>query len=522
MRETSFIEQNKHKWKEFEVSFENEKDPEKASNLFIQITDDLSYSRTYYPNRSVKIYLNNLAQKVFQTIYRNRVRRRRKLFLFWTDDLPLQLYSVRKQLFLSLMLFLVAFSIGIFSSMHDPDFARFILGDTYVNMTEANIEKGDPMAVYKEMNQFDMFLGITINNLFVAFITMIFGIILGVGTAYFIIYNGIMIGVFQYFFIQRGLFAESFLTIWVHGALEVSAIIVAGAAGLTLGKGFVFPGTYTRMQAFRLNGMRAIQTFLGVAPIIVLAAINESFLTRYTETPDIVRGILIALEFAFMIYYFVLLPKAKVRRGDTVKKRSDEIPPDRKPEIIWHKIKSGGEVFSDSFTMLKSFLGPLFLIIGILAFGYCFVVYKFLGGNQWLYHSEYVTRFDAIVEAIGDIRVLLNYHWHQLLFVMNATVFAVILTLSGYILRQAKSGIYRFSYPSLLHYMVHRGPILLLMAFALHAILYSPSNWDPFYFFCLPRSSCYVLVKWQMIHSNGKVSAIISINSCRSSFYIFH
>ena len=65
MRETHFIEQNKEKWNEFEQRFVDESDPEKVSNLFIQITDDLSYSRTYYPNRSVKIYLNNLAQKVF-------------------------------------------------------------------------------------------------------------------------------------------------------------------------------------------------------------------------------------------------------------------------------------------------------------------------------------------------------------------------------------------------------------------------------------------------------------------------
>ena len=76
MRETSFIEQNKQKWGEFEQKFEKESDPEKVSNLFIQVTDDLSYARTYYPNRSVKIYLNNLSQKVFQTIYKNKVRRR--------------------------------------------------------------------------------------------------------------------------------------------------------------------------------------------------------------------------------------------------------------------------------------------------------------------------------------------------------------------------------------------------------------------------------------------------------------
>ena len=60
MRETSFIKQNKEKWKEFESILEKkDKDPDKLNDLFIQITDDLSYSRTFYPNRSVRVYLNN-------------------------------------------------------------------------------------------------------------------------------------------------------------------------------------------------------------------------------------------------------------------------------------------------------------------------------------------------------------------------------------------------------------------------------------------------------------------------------
>ena len=109
MRETSFIEQNKQKWGEFEQKFEKESDPEKVSNLFIQVTDDLSYARTYYPNRSVKIYLNNLSQKVFQTIYKNKVRRRRKFQTFWTDELPQKMHDSRWQLLFTFTLFMIAF-----------------------------------------------------------------------------------------------------------------------------------------------------------------------------------------------------------------------------------------------------------------------------------------------------------------------------------------------------------------------------------------------------------------------------
>ena len=71
MRETSFIKQNKEKWAAFEQDLKkNNVDPDKMSELFVQITDDLSYSRTFYPNRSVRVYLNNIAQQIFYSIYK--------------------------------------------------------------------------------------------------------------------------------------------------------------------------------------------------------------------------------------------------------------------------------------------------------------------------------------------------------------------------------------------------------------------------------------------------------------------
>ena len=66
MRETNFIKQKKDKWIELERTIQQvNPDPDKLNDLFVQITDDLSYSRTFYPNRSVRVYLNGLAQQIF-------------------------------------------------------------------------------------------------------------------------------------------------------------------------------------------------------------------------------------------------------------------------------------------------------------------------------------------------------------------------------------------------------------------------------------------------------------------------
>ena len=79
---------------------------------------------------------------------------------------------------------------------NEGDFVRSILGDSYVNMTLENIDRNDPMAVYKQQGEFNMFLGITINNIKVALFAFAYGIFFGIGTIYILMQNAIMLGSF--------------------------------------------------------------------------------------------------------------------------------------------------------------------------------------------------------------------------------------------------------------------------------------------------------------------------------------
>jgi len=354
MKETRFIAQNKEKWLDSEnLLKESYKDPEKLSNLFTQVVDDLSYSRTYYQNRSVRVYLNQVAREYFSIIYSNQKEKRNRFKTFWLDELPQIIIFSRRHLLISLLVFLLAASVGVFSSIKDPEFTSTILGQDYVEMTKANIEKGDPMAVYKKGHQLDMFLGITLNNLMVAFQTYVFGIFMSIGTLMFLMYNGIMVGCFQYFFVERGLLAESALTIWLHGTLEISSIILAGGAGITLGSGLLFPGTYSRLQAFQLSAMRSLKLMLGITPIFVVAAIIESFLTRYTDVPDILRLFLILLSATFIIGYFVIYPWIKSRRGFDVPLPEVKLPAASKDKPGLDRVKNNAEILKDAFLFYK-------------------------------------------------------------------------------------------------------------------------------------------------------------------------
>jgi len=383
MRETKFIQQNKEKWAEFEQSLERKhNDPDKLNELFVQITDDLSYSRTFYPNRSVRVYLNGLAQRIFFKIYRSRRSHADRLLTFWTEELPQLMHQSRRDFRTAFLVFALAFLIGMVSSANDSEFLNLILGDSYVEMTKENIEKGDPMAVYKDKGAFGMSLGITFNNLFVAFLTFVMGAFFTIGSIAILIRNGIMLGAFQYFFIERGLFWESFLTVWIHGTLEISAIIIAGAAGITMGRGLVFPGTYTRAQAFQRSARRGIKIMIGIVPIFVLAGFIEGYLTRYTETPDLLRAAFILVCLLFVVLYFVAYPRLKAQIGFEAPLREPRLPPDREQRLRFDQILSSGEIFSDVFVFLKKHIGSIAL--SAAGGGLLFLVLVFLpGATEW-------------------------------------------------------------------------------------------------------------------------------------------
>jgi uncharacterized membrane protein SpoIIM required for sporulation len=134
-------------------------------------------------------------------------------------------------------------SVGFFSAKQDESFVRDVLGEGYVDMTERNIEEGNPFGVYRSGNSFLMWLGLMINNIVVSFMYFAKGIFLGIPTMYSLIQESIRLGAFEFMFFSKGLGGKAALTVLIHGMLELSALILASGAGMVLGRSFLFPGT---------------------------------------------------------------------------------------------------------------------------------------------------------------------------------------------------------------------------------------------------------------------------------------
>jgi uncharacterized membrane protein SpoIIM required for sporulation len=309
VREVIFSKENSKRWKETEkiLKSASKANPDLIASLFIQLTDDLAYSQTYFPSSKTTQYLNQLTLLAHQKLYLNKKETLGRIYRFFKYDYPFLIYKHFKKLLFSFSIFAIAVLIGAYSAHHDEDFIRLILSDNYVNETLENIENGNPLGIYDDMSPFPMFVWITLNNIKVSLLAFAFGIVFSVGTGYLLFQNGIMLGAFQYFFQTQNLLWESASGIWMHGTIEIFSIVVAGAGGIVMGNSILFPGNYPRSYSFRKGAMEGIKIVSGLIPLFILAGFIESFLTRHSSI-SVLSIFTIGLSIILIVFYFFIYP----------------------------------------------------------------------------------------------------------------------------------------------------------------------------------------------------------------------
>ncbi|HMO61545.1 MAG TPA: stage II sporulation protein M [Ferruginibacter sp.] len=316
MREGMFIKKNVDKWNRYQQ--QKTDDPDETAERFITLVDDLSYAKTFYPHSRVTRWINGIAASVYQEVYKTRKEKYSRIFSFWHTELPLLFKKHHRILGITFLVFILFVSIGVLGAAKDETFIRAVLGNGYVDMTEDNIAKGDPFGVYRDDNPFTMFVQIALNNIFVAFLACAGGLLIGLGTLYLMWQNGLMLGCFQYMFFAKGLGFKSIMVIWIHGTLEILAIVISATAGMIIANGLLFPGTYSRLVSFKRGVKDALKVMLVLVPVFILAAFLESYVTHlmsntYGKAPDAGlpvwagAGILL-LSFAFIAWYFIIHP----------------------------------------------------------------------------------------------------------------------------------------------------------------------------------------------------------------------
>tara|TARA_Y100000385_G_C13076044_1_gene631476 strand:- start:324 stop:2243 length:1920 start_codon:yes stop_codon:yes gene_type:complete len=429
LKETSFIEQNKKKWNRFEQVYESQsQDPEELSDLYMDITDDLSYAQTFYRRRTVRVYLNQLAQKVFTGVHKQKGESFKKFISVWKVSLPLEIYRSRKNLLFALVAFIIYALIGAVTTHLDPNFASVVLGQGYVDVTNENIANLNPLAIYEDDDQLAMFINITTNNLKVAFLTFFVGFFFTLGTHMLMFYNGVMLGTFQYFFHTKGLLVTSFLGIWIHGSFEISAIVLAGGAGITAGNGLLFPKSYTRIQSLQLSTKRGLKIMLSLVPFIIAAGFLESFVTaNYQILPDWSKWAIIIFSFALILFFYVFYPIYVARKYPELVYQEPVENFKPKTTFRFDKIRSVGDIIADSFRMYRLQFKKFTKIIFLIVFPLVIAAVWLQDINHYdLQQKQYWYDWSAQLE------LMIGYGYHNLqdvfMVVVWTFIFALMLT----------------------------------------------------------------------------------------------
>lgn len=312
MREPLFLKNNRLKWQEYQQLLfqdkEEDTDPDRMADLYISLTDDLAYSRTFYPRSKVVKYLNGLAAQTHMLIFKNKREKKNRLLSFWAEELPEVYGRAHRYMLYALIVFLASAALGWISTINDSQIPTLLFGEDYMNMTIENIQAGNPTGVYQDAQPFDMFMRISVNNVKVSFAVFVGGILLGLGTIYMLFYNGFMVGVFFGLFYTHNVFDKAAPVVLIHGTLELSAIVIAAGAGFMLGSSFMFPGTFTRLQSLQKGAIDSVKIMIGLVPIFTVAAFLESYITRYSNMHIVAKGAIIVLSAAFILLYYVIYP----------------------------------------------------------------------------------------------------------------------------------------------------------------------------------------------------------------------
>jgi len=334
MREALFIKKNVQKWQEYE-HIETD-DPDEMANRFTSLVDDLAYAKTFYPQSKVTRLINGLAVSIYQSIYQNKKEKYSRLISFWKYELPQVIRKNHRVFLFTFIVFTVCCLMGILSSMKDYQFVKGVLGEDYVAMTEENIANGDPFGVYKNTGNggyFSSFIFLFFHNVRIDFLMFIAGLLLGIFSLHLLFQNSVMLGCFQYIFFAKGLGLKSLMVIWIHGTLEISAMIVSATAGFIIAKSILFPGSFKRLASFKKGAKEAVKIMIVFVPMTFGAAFLESYVTHLmSETfdkdgkggmPVFFSALILAASVSFVIWYFIIYPiriERKFSKLNSIKK----------------------------------------------------------------------------------------------------------------------------------------------------------------------------------------------------------
>lgn len=248
----------------------------RLGSCYRAVAADLAFARRRFPTDPIVGRLERLTQRGRRAVY-NTSGSRNTVLAFVTRGYWRRVRERPALLMIAVVCLALPTLLSGYWAWRDPGAASGLAPSAYQSVTQPRPD-GQDLGVSVD-EQSDLAARIFTNNIQVSFLAFAGGILLGLGTLYLLIQNGIMLGAVAGLAIGAGNGRPFFELVVAHGVLELSCIVVAGAAGLRLASAIVYPGTRPRMDALRTEARAAVEVVLGTAVWLVVAGLVEGFLT---------------------------------------------------------------------------------------------------------------------------------------------------------------------------------------------------------------------------------------------------
>ncbi len=345
MNINEFVNERKGEWSKLEEiagKISNVRKPKinkdelwELSRLYSATMADLaiirSVSRQSNAAQDVLDYLNKLAPKVHGIIYKRPPLKWSMIWEFFSIDFPSAVRRELPYLMVSIGIFVFFAVSGVALGFKEPEFIPLLVSDGIIDTVESgNVWFKDLYGIAPAAS-----VSLMSHNISVTFLVIASGITFGIGTVYLMGLNGLMIGVVAALCEMHGLSKELWAFVLPHGAFELTAIFLGGAAGLIIGHGLADPGPYKRSEALKYCGKRSADLIFGLIAMLIIAGMIEAYFSP-SPLPSNFKLVVAALEIILIGAYFSFAG-GKKKRGTTEK--YDDPPEDM--GRFWEKRYTG-------------------------------------------------------------------------------------------------------------------------------------------------------------------------------------
>ncbi len=324
MKENRFILNREEVWNSFEKALDEyertrkvntSKSVEEFVDLYRAVSHDLTVARTRHYGATLITRLNALVLRGHNLVYVTRTGWLENIFRFYTNTFPREVRKHKKWVLTSLVLFTFPWLVVSYCISQSDTFIYTVM-DPY--MVEAFETMYDPDAPWQQTGPDAssrlQALGEYIrHNTSIGLVTFVSGIGFGLLTIFVILFNSVFLGSVFAHLTVIGYGSTLYPFVIGHGALELTAIVIAGAAGLRLAVALYFPGALGRQTALRQGIRESMTLAAGFFTMFILAAFIEAFWSPQ-NLPNIFKYVVGVILWALVLSYFFFAGRNEISR----------------------------------------------------------------------------------------------------------------------------------------------------------------------------------------------------------------